>query len=135
LVVVVVNARAPVEDDWPEGAASSHAKRLVADVASPWLDPHKQLALNTTEGRLAAWRAAGASWEHDVVPVVTALCAKQRSLIASWKFFDQAIARSISDNRAALEIPAHQPRATGPPSLTDRIAAEHAEARRRALAS
>jgi hypothetical protein len=121
-------------DDWPEGRASDHAERLIADLASPWLDPSKSPDLVTTRGRLAAWRRDGASWEHDVVPVVTALCANRRSKIGTWKFFDAAIARSIAENRAALEIPAAgQLRQTGPPSITDRIAAENAEARRRAF--
>jgi hypothetical protein len=80
-----------------------------------------------------AWKREGASWEHDVLPVVAGVCANRRSRIASWKFFDQAVARSIADNRAALEIPIAQPRATGPPSLMDRITAERAEARRIAL--
>jgi hypothetical protein len=91
----------------------------------------------TTRGRLAAWKRDGASWEHDVLPVVTGLCAGRRSRIASWKFFDQAIARSIADNRAALEIPeAGRVRATGPPGgLAAQIGAEWAEARRRVLES
>jgi hypothetical protein len=122
-------------DDWPGGKASDHAERLIADMASPWLDPSKSPDLVTTRGRLAAWRRDGASWEHDVVPVVTALCANRRSKIGTWKFFDQAIARSIAENRAALDIPAAgQLRQTGPPtSITDKIAAENAEARRRAF--
>ena len=69
-----------------------------------------------------------------VLPVIGALCAKQRGPVSSWKFFDGAIGRSIAENRAALEIPAATARATGPPSLTDRIAADHAEARRKAFA-
>lgn len=123
-------------DDWPE--AKDLAKLLIETVASPRLDPDKSLGLPLTAGRLTAWRQAGASWEFDVVPVVTALCAKQRTLVSTWKFFDAAIARSIADNRAALEIPeagrAH--RSTGPPqSLAQTIAAESAEARRRVLES
>jgi uncharacterized protein YdaU (DUF1376 family) len=123
-----------VSDDWPEGNAANHAALIVAEVGSPWLDPHKSLALNTTTGRIAAWRRDGASWSQDVLPVIGALCAKQRGPVSSWKFFDSAIGRSIAENRAALEIPAATARATGPPSLTDRIAADHAEARRKAFA-
>lgn len=120
--------------DWPDGKASDHVRLLVEAVASPRLDPTKSPGLITTSGRLAAWKRDGASWEHDVVPVVTAVCAKQRSLVATWKFFDQAVGRSISDNREALSIPeASAPRATGPPNLMDRMAAEAAEARRRAF--
>lgn len=123
-----------VSDDWPEGNAANHAALIVAEVGSPWLDPNKSLALNTTTGRIAAWRRDGASWSQDVLPVIGALCAKQRGPVSSWKFFDGAIGRSIAENRAALEIPAATARATGPPSLTDRIAADHAEARRKAFA-
>lgn len=132
----VGEARERASDDWPEGKARDHAKLLVETVASPRLDPSKSPGLVTTMGRLEAWKRDGASWEHDVVPVVTALCAKQRGPVSTWKFFDQAIARSIADNRAALEIPeaGARPRGTGPPSLTDQISAEHAEARRRAFA-
>lgn len=131
----VGEARERASDDWPAGKAADHAKLLVQVVASPRLDPSKSPGLVTTAGRLAAWQRDGASWEHDVVPVVTALCGKQRSAVSSWKFFDAAIARSIADNRAALEIPEAGVRATGPPAITDRIAAEMAEARRRVLES
>lgn len=119
----------PQTDDWPSGDL---VDALVAEIASPWLDPTKSPGLITTGGRLTAWRREGASWLHDVVPVVRGLCASRNQLVTSWKFFDAAIGRSIADNRRALEIP----EATGPPrlvSLTDRITAEKAEARRRTL--
>ena len=120
-------------DDWPDGKAQDHARLIVSEVASPRLDPMKSPGLVTTAGRLAAWKRDGASWEHDVIPVVASVCAKQRGPVSTWKFFDQAIARSMADNRAALEVPISH-RATGPPnSLTDRIAAEHAESRRMAF--
>ena len=125
-----------VSDDWPAGKAQDHARLIVSEVASPRLDPMKSPGLVTTAGRLLAWRREGASWEHDVIPVVASVCAKQRGPVSTWKFFDQAIARSIADNRDALQIPSagEGRRATGPPmSLTDRIAAEHAESRRMAL--
>lgn len=106
-------------DDWPEGRASDHADQLVRTVASPWLDPSKSPDLVTTRGRIAAWKRDGASWEHDVLPVVTGLCANRRSRISSWKFFDAAISRSIAENRAALAIPEAGEvvpfRNTGPP--------------------
>jgi uncharacterized protein YdaU (DUF1376 family) len=124
------------KDDWPEGKAQDHARLIVSEVTSPWLDPMKSPGLVTTAGRLAAWKRDGASWEHDVIPVVASVCAKQRGPVSTWKFFDQAIARSMADNREALQIPeaGEARRATGPPfSLTDRIAAEHAESRRMAL--
>ena len=117
-------------DDWPSG---NLVAELVEAVASPRLDPAKQPGLTLTAGRIVAWKREGASWRHDVVPVVQALCAKAKGPVSSWKFFDAAIAQAIADNRAALEIP--EARAIGPPvvSITDRIAAEQAEARRRAF--
>lgn len=117
-------------DDWP---SDNLVAELVEAVASPRLDPAKQPGLTLTAGRIVAWKREGASWRHDVVPVVQALCAKAKGPVSSWKFFDAAIAQAIADNRAALEIP--EARAIGPPvvSITDRIAAEQAEARRRAF--
>lgn len=122
-------------DDWPDGKASDHAQLLVEAVASPWLDPHKSPDLVTTRGRVAAWKRDGASWEHDVLAVVTGLCANRRSRVASWKFFDDAISRSIAENRAALEIPeAAGRRQTGPPhSISAQIATDNAESRRLAF--
>lgn len=124
-------------NDWPEGKPTDLTRKLVEAVGSPWLDPSKSHGLVTTAGRLAAWKRDGASWERDVVPVVTALCGKQRGPVSTWKFFDQAIGRSVADNRAALEIPpAGQVvpfRSQGPPSFADQLAAEKAEARRRVL--
>ena len=110
------------DDDWPEGKAIDHAALLVLEAATVFLDPSRQMLLVTTTGRLDAWRRAGASWEHDVVPVVTALARKARSPIASWKFFDTAIAQSIADNAAALEIPAASPR--NDPQRPDRNTAQ-----------
>lgn len=119
---VVGRERASQTDDWPEGKASDHAEQLIAAVASPWLDPCKSPDLVTTRGRVAAWKRDGASWEHDVLPVVTGLCANRRARISSWKFFDAAVARSIAENRAALEIPDGRVvpfRGTGPPRTID----------------
>lgn len=125
----------PLLDDWPAGKADHHAGLLVEAVGSPWLDPCKSPDLVTTRGRVAAWKRDGASWEHDVLPVVTGICANRRSRISSWKFFDQAISRSIAENRAALLIPeATGHRSTGPPrSFAAEQAAIVAEARRRVL--
>jgi uncharacterized protein YdaU (DUF1376 family) len=132
----VVGASAPVlvsVSDWPEGNAEAHAKRLVELVGSAHLDLNRSTSLVMTTGRLAAWRRDGASWEHDVVPVVTATMAKRREPVQSWKFFDAAVARSIADNREALTIPdaATRTRATGPPSWSAQVDAATAEARRR----
>lgn len=101
-VVQVVEA---VVSDWPEGKAPDHAALLCDLAASPYLDWVKQPGLCQTNGQLHAWRRDGASWEHDVVPVVTALARKARRPISSWKFFAPAIAQSIADNRQALTIP------------------------------
>lgn len=101
-VVQVVEA---VVSDWPEGDARRHAELLAQAANTIRLDPSRQPGLITTLGRLAAWRRDGASWDHDVMPVVTAIAAKRGPPIASWKFFDAAIAQSIADNRQALNIP------------------------------
>lgn len=94
-----------VDDDWPEGNAHSHAALLCALAKAPHLDWVKQPGLVQTNGRLHAWRRDGASWEHDIVPVVATIARKARRSIASWKFFDAAIAQSIADNRQALTLP------------------------------
>lgn len=136
-LAVAVAERERESDDWPAGNATDHAKLLVEATGSPWLDPSKSLDLVTTTGLIAAWRRDGASWEHDVKPVVLGLTAKRRAAIGSWKFFAGAVAQQIADNRAALQIPEAQVvplRPGGGASFTDRIAAENAEARRRALA-
>ncbi|MFC5370914.1 hypothetical protein ACFPIF_00005, partial [Brevundimonas faecalis] len=91
--------------DWPEGGAPEWSRLLVAKAGTAHLDPHRSLGLVTTEGRLAAWRRDGASWEFDVVPVVSGLAAKARRPITTWKYFDDAVAQSIADNRQALNIP------------------------------
>lgn len=93
-------------NDWPAGDAGRHAEMLVEEAATVHLDPTRQPGLATTTGRIHAWRRDGASWEHDVLPVVRAAAQRQRGPIRSWKFFDAAIAQSIADNRAALMIPA-----------------------------
>lgn len=113
VVVGGVEAREPDQpgDDWPKGDAKRHAELIVETVASPRLDPHKSTTLVTTTGRIAAWKRAGASWEHDVLPVIQAGCQGRRDRINGWQYFDAAIARSIADNRRALDIPEAQARA------------------------
>lgn len=131
--VVDVSASALEQpDDWP---TQNCVECLVAEVASPRLDPSKSPGLVQTAGRLAAWRRDGASWQFDVLPVVKATCAKARLPIGSWKYFDPAIAQSIADNRRALEIPEATPLRAGGPvvSFADKIGADNAEARRRAF--
>lgn len=101
----VVQVVEEVVSDWPEGKAPDHAAMLCDLAASPYLDWVKQPGLCQTNGQLHSWRRDGASWEHDVVPVVTTLARKARRPISSWKFFAAAIAQSIADNRQALNIP------------------------------
>jgi len=106
ILITAVDARAANEpDDWPEGKPQDHARLLCAEAATVNLDLARQPGLTTTLGRLHAWRIAGASWEHDVIPTVTALARKTRRPIASWKFFDDAVAQAVADNRTALTIP------------------------------
>lgn len=130
----VVDVSAGAHDqplDWPEGDL---VEVLVQQVASPRLDPAKSQGLLLTSGRLAAWRREGASWEFDVLPVVRAACAKARTPIGRWTYFDTAIAQSIADNRRALEIPeARAPHASSGKSIVERIADDNAEARRKAF--
>lgn len=129
----VVGASAP-SSDWPEGDL---VKALVAEVASPRLDPAKSPGLITSAGRISAWRHAGAPWAEVVVPVVRGLCAGIAGPISSWKFFDAAVARALADSRRGLEVP--KPGEVVPfrpamQSLGERVGAENEEARRRALA-
>lgn len=120
-------------DEWP----ADPWQALVEAADSPWLDPQKSLSLVTTAGRVEAWKRRGASWSRHVLPVVTALAKQHGAPISSWQFFEPAIGRAIQASRAEMELPdvVVPFRSTGPPSLTDRIAAEHAEARRRVLES
>lgn len=105
-------ANAPeARSDWP---MSNPVNTLVAQVLSPRLDPSKSPGLITTAGRLQAWRRDGASWEFDVVPVVTGMSQRPGGLIGTWKFFDAAIAQSMADNRQALLIPSARPARRGP---------------------
>lgn len=106
LVETVVESQEPAPaNDWPEGKAPHHAALLCELARTHNLDWVKQPGLVQTNGQLHAWRRDGASWEHDVVPVVTTLARKARSPITSWKYFAAAIAQSIADNRQALKIP------------------------------
>ena len=99
----------PTASDWPTGEARHHAGLLSQAAQTIRLDPTRQPGLTQTLGRLHAWRRDGASWEHDVMPTVVALAQRPGQPIASWKFFDNAIAQSIADNRQALTIPEAQP--------------------------
>lgn len=117
-------------DDWPSG---DPAKALVETIRSPWLDPQKSHGLVTTAGAVVAWKRLGASWNRDVIPVVTGVCAKQRDAISTWGYFDKAIARAVAENTRTIALP----EARASPNVTnivDRLGQEQAEARRRAFA-
>jgi hypothetical protein len=106
---------------------------LVGEISSPWLDPMKAPGLITSSGKIASWRQRGADWTRDVVPVVKGICAAARGPISTWGYFDRAVLQAIADN--TRETPLPEARASpSVVSLTDRIAAEHAEARRLAFA-
>jgi len=95
-------------DDWPAGRAFDHALILTQLAQTPNLDINRSPGLGQSIGRLARWRQDGnASWEHDVVPVVTALAQKSSRAIGTWAYFDAAIGESIAANRRALTIPEH----------------------------
>ncbi|MGX5635361.1 helix-turn-helix domain-containing protein [Brevundimonas diminuta ATCC 11568] len=127
LVETVVESPEPTPaNDWPEGDARRHAELLVELAATVRLDVARQPGLTLTAGRLAAWRRDGASWEHDVVPVVTSLARKRGQAIASWKFFDAAVAQSIADNRQALRIPEARHAAQTDDRVSDRQSARSA---------
>ena len=115
---VVVHLAGSSDDDWPAGDSRRHAELLAAEAGTVRLDLARQQGLATTMGRLHAWRRDGASWEHDVLPTVVTIARKAGRAIASWKFFDAAIAQSIADNRKALTIPEAQTHAGSTHVLT-----------------
>jgi len=128
-----------ISDDWPDGKARDHAELICAEMASPWLDQAKSPDLVTTTGQIAAWKRDGASWEHDVLPLIRGRLMNRRKPVTTWKFFTDAIAETIAANRAALAIPEAgtvipiRP-GTGPPSFQAQINEEHRLARERAFA-
>ena len=120
--VVTPTAVVVAASDWPEGDTRRHADLLSQAAQTIRLDPSRQPGLTQTLGRLHAWRRDGASWEHDVLPTVVSVAQKAGRPIASWKFFDAAIAQSIADNRQALTIPEAQTHAS-----TAHVASRHSE--------
>lgn len=93
-------------DAWPNAQI---VETLIAEVGSPRLDHTKSHGLVLSSGRLMAWKAAGAKWRRDVVPTITACCARSTGPIRSWSYFDGAIADAIANNTRALEIPEARP--------------------------
>lgn len=94
-------------DGWPEGRPFDHALILTKLAETPNLNIERSPGLGQGIGRLDRWRKDGASWEYDVVPVVTALARKASRVIGTWAYFDAAIGESIAANRRALTIPEH----------------------------
>jgi hypothetical protein len=91
---------------WPDGKAADWARALAEAAATSKLDPIREPGLTLSLGEIARWKDAGAHWEFDVLNVVVTLAKKQRDgPIRSWKFFTDAVLRSVADNRQALEIP------------------------------
>jgi hypothetical protein len=127
-----------VSDDWPEGGPQVHAKLICAELESPWLDQNKSPGLVTTVGLLDRWRRAGASWQHDVLPLIAGRLMNRRKPVTTWAFFDEAIAETVAANRAAMVIPEAGTvvpfRGTGPPSIAAQIAEENRLAREAVLA-
>lgn len=95
------------EDDWPDGKPLDHARLICEAAATVHLDLARSPGLVQSLGRLDRWRKEGASWEHDVLPVITGRMAGRRSAITTWSYFDAAIGESIAANAAALTIPEH----------------------------
>lgn len=104
----------PAGSDWPPGTTGALSALLVAAVnegrAQPTarLDPIRQPGLTQTLGQIFLWKTGGASWEHDVVPVVTALARKTGPPIKGWNYFADAIAQSMAANRKPFEAQAHE---------------------------
>jgi hypothetical protein len=103
LAAVDVEARDP--GDWPMGDANVWASCLVEAASTSRLDPSRTPGLITTLGCLVRWKRGGASWQFDVLPIVTSICRKRGPPISTWTYFDKPIAQSVADNRKALEIP------------------------------
>jgi hypothetical protein len=125
-VVVVDDASAMgAADDWPR---DNLAKRLAAEVESPFLDLSKSQGLVLSGRLLDGWRKAGASWRHDVIPIVAALAAKNRKPINSWAYFEAAVLQSAADSRRALSLPQASPQ-TGPRQANERLPDQRQAAR------
>lgn len=94
-------------DDWPAGKPLDHASLIVSEANTVYLDTAREPGLIQTLGRLHAWRRDGASWQHDILPVITTMAGKLSRPVKSWAYFDAAIGESIAANRRALTIPEH----------------------------
>lgn len=120
-------------DDWPDVAPGMLVKML-ARTAGPGLeDLLKAPGLTTTGGEITRWKQMHCSWELDVLPIVKArTMRKRRKPVASWIPFTADI---LAAKRRRLEpLETEAPEEGVQPTLAGRIGAEHAEAKRRALA-
>jgi hypothetical protein len=129
----ISSAAGDCASDWPQDHPGGIAKHL-ASMAGPGLaDIAKAPGLTTTAGEIIRWKQMGCSWALDVVPVIEGRTKNRRnSPISSWTL----LTNDVLAAKARRERPIEMPDATGPPSgsLTERIGAENAEARRRAFA-
>lgn len=89
-------------DDWP---TTDHVKILVSAAKSPWLDNQKSLGLNTSATTILAWKRAGAEWDRDVVPIITAIARAHHEPIGNWQFFNKPVLRSLAQARQVLALP------------------------------
>lgn len=103
----LIRGREASEDDWPDGKPFDHAQILVREAEAVNFSLDRSPGLGQGIAALHRWRRDGASWEHDVVPVVTALARKARTPIKSWSYFEDAVAANVAATRAAMTIPEH----------------------------
>lgn len=95
---VGASVREPAKPTW---------ERIADAVGSPWLDPHKSLALAQCGAIVEGWLKAGADLDLDVIPTVRRLCASRRSAVASWNYFATAVREATAKRLAAeADIPA-----------------------------
>lgn len=87
--------------EWP----AKPIEAILAEVISPHLDRSKSPGLTTTAGEFGVWRRAGASWEHDVLPVIAGKVQAARRPITTWRYFTDAILETAAANRRAMTLP------------------------------
>lgn len=79
-------------------------------VNHPQLDPHKQMRLVTTAGRISAWMSAGADQE-TIIAVIRAVMKTRPATdgpVRTWAYFDEPIRRAIADKAAMENFDAEQ---------------------------
>lgn len=91
-------------DDWPDLTPLDQAALLCRLVGrSGSLDVARDGGLVQSVFYFPKWRKRGASWEGDVVPVVTALTQRNARPIRTWSYFDQAIAEATAARTAPVK--------------------------------